>query len=166
MIKHLTFLRLLTLCVGGAALLSLFPVTVHAAQTTTATVTFTRPKAAVIAVADAESIKLGPTVTASQDAQVLTAQVAKPVAMTELGLAEGWTLSVAASNLVDQAAQHTIKAAQLRLGSGTTVTTGDPAGTPVATDTAQGVSLRIPTGNAAGSYQADLTWTLVNSIQE
>lgn len=97
---------------------------------------------------------------------------AAPVTVTADGLADGWTLSVAASNLVNQATKRSIKAAQLRFGaaSETTITTGDTAATMVQVQAglaaAPEVVLQIPAGDVAGSYRADLTWTLVNGIQE
>ncbi|MDT1957105.1 WxL domain-containing protein [Carnobacterium divergens] len=107
------------------------------------------------------------------------------------GSGKGWTLTVAQTK-VFKSAEHTLIGASLTLPAGTTSTsnaTSDQApttkevlvndapnevmtaaaeqglGTWVDTFEKEATTLEIPSGNYAGTYQAELTWTLSNAPQ-
>jgi hypothetical protein len=126
-------------------------------------------------------------------AQTYTAEnIDTPIQVTNPGVNSGWTVTVAASEFKGDNS-HTLKGAVLTIGKGTVstaeanqstaptaiaVTTNSSAQTIFSAadgNTGVGVwqsmpdktttTLAVPAGNVAGSYKADLTWTLTNAPQ-
>ncbi|KRL39567.1 WxL domain-containing protein [Lacticaseibacillus manihotivorans] len=172
------------------------PVKVHADTTQHASVTLKMADGAQVAISDAPNINFGTTAINSNGTDKDADNIDAPVTVTNPGFADGWTLKVAASNFTDAQTNRTIKSAQMTFDTATVaaddqnnvsaapvaqqavLTTGGAAqkivgaadhagvGTFSATFNPSNVHLHIPAGNVEGNYSADLTWTLVNGVED
>lgn len=196
--KHLSFVYLSALAAGMATWCALgTPLTVFAddVQTSKACVTFTMPKDSAIAASDMPTIDFSSTEVSSSAQDVTADRVDAPVAVTNPGFANAWSVSVAASDFTNADNSQQIHSAQLTFDAtaaqnsdrdsvataptvtDTTITTGGDAaalvkasrngsaGTFKTEFASSAVHLHIPAGNAAGSYTAKLKWTLTDAIE-
>lgn len=177
-----------------AALLALgTPVVAHAdSATSTASVSFTMPKNSCVAIDKVPDIDFSAAKYSSKAQDVDASSVDTAVSVTNPGFANGWSVSVAATDFVSADDQDQIHSAQLTFDqaavqsattavasdtASTTITTGGDAATLISADAqssrgtttakyaATAIHLHIPAGNAKADYNANLDWTLSNAVQ-
>lgn len=198
MIKHLSLVHLSALVAGLAALCAFGPPTTVSAddvQTSTASVTFTMPKDSAVAASDMPTIDFSSAKVSSSAQDVTADSVDAPVAVTNPGFANAWSVSVAASDFTNtdntqqiHSALLTFDATAAQSGNAdsvataptvtdTTITTGGDQAALVKADrngsagtfktefASSAVHLHIPAGNTAGDYSAKLKWTLTDAIE-
>lgn len=193
--KHLVLVALGAFSAVIAALCALgTPVVAHAdSATSTASVSFTMPKNSTVAIDKVPDIDFSAAKVSNQAQDVDASSVDTAVSVTNPGFANGWSVSVAATDFVSANDQERIHSAQLTFDqaaiqsaaaavapsdtAATTITTGGDAatlisanaqssrGTTTANYAATAIHLHIPAGNAKADYSADLDWTLSNAVQ-
>ncbi|WP_461214724.1 WxL domain-containing protein [Lacticaseibacillus sp. GG6-2] len=151
------------------------------------------PKNSCVAIDKVPNIDFSAAKYSSKAQDVDASSVDTAVSVTNPGFANGWSVSVAATDFVSADDQDQIHSAQLTFDqaavqsattatassdtASTTITTGGDAATLISTNAqssrgtttakyaATAIHLHIPAGNAKADYNANLDWTLSNAVQ-
>lgn len=181
--------------ITAALLAVAVPTHVHADTTTQATVSFSMADDAAVSISDMPNIDFGTQQVTAQAQDVEAQSVSAPVTVTNPGFSNGWTLTVAASDFSNSDKTRSIKGANMTFDQAhvTAADSSNVSAAPTSTSakvvaggdaqpiitaakntgigtyntqyqTTQ-VHLHIPSGNVEAAYNADLNWSMTNSVQ-
>ncbi|WP_127848400.1 WxL domain-containing protein [Lacticaseibacillus hulanensis] len=166
----------------------------QADTTTQASVTLTMPADSKIAIISMPNIDFGSTEVSTSAKNVQAKSIDAPLSVDNPGFATGWAVDVQAGEFTDSSKNVNLHGAQIKftganvkpqvasnvsvapVAQSVTVASGADAQTLLNADKGTGVgafdanfgsdnvSLDIPSGNVEGSYSANLTWTLTDSV--